>query len=91
VPKLTLEEAKKQLRLETIEGIVPSPTQLPPGCHFAPRCPHRMPRCTEGDLPLYQLEGGVAVRCVLYDLTAAVAADRQIGQMAEGGRVGSED
>src|SRR5919202_1605489 len=55
---------------------VPKLTNLPEGCHFAPRCPHRMPRCTEGDLPLYQLEGGISVRCVLYDLTAAVAADR---------------
>ena len=50
-----------------------------------------MPRCTEGDLPLYQLEGGVAVRCVLYDLTAAVVADTQIGRMAGGGARGSED
>ena len=77
VPKLTIEEAKKQMRLETIEGIVPSPTQLPPGCHFAPRCPHRMPRCTEGEIPLYELEGDVAVRCVLYDLAAAIEADHR--------------
>jgi peptide/nickel transport system ATP-binding protein len=91
VPKLTAAEVKKAVRLSTIEGTVPKPTNLPEGCHFAPRCPHRMPRCTEGDLPLYQLEGGVSVRCVLYDLTAAVAADAQIGRMAEGGALGSED
>jgi peptide/nickel transport system ATP-binding protein len=76
VPKLTSEHVVKQERLETIEGVVPSPTDLPPGCHFAPRCPHRMPRCTEGRIPLYELEGGVQVRCVLYDLAAAVAADK---------------
>ncbi|MCA1620818.1 MAG: ABC transporter ATP-binding protein [Acidobacteria bacterium] len=91
VPKLTVAEVKKAVRLSTIEGTVPKPTNLPEGCHFAPRCPHRMPRCTEGDLPLYQLDGGVSVRCVLYDLTAAVAADREIGRMAEGGARGSED
>ncbi|MET0621912.1 MAG: ABC transporter ATP-binding protein [Pyrinomonadaceae bacterium] len=85
VPKLTAAEVKKAVRLSTIEGTVPKPTNLPEGCHFAPRCQHRMPRCTEGDLPLYQLDGGVSVRCVLYDLTAAVAADREIGRMAEGG------
>ena len=78
VPKLTGEDVIKKERLETIEGVVPSPTDLPPGCHFAPRCPHRMPRCTEEDIPLYQLEGGVQVRCVLYDLAAAIAADHQI-------------
>jgi len=77
VPKLTGEDVIKKERLETIEGVVPSPTDLPPGCHFAPRCPHRMPRCTAEDIPLYQLEGGVQVRCVLYDLAAAVAADKQ--------------
>jgi oligopeptide/dipeptide ABC transporter ATP-binding protein len=77
VPKLTAEEVEKKKRLETIEGIVPSPAALPPGCHFAPRCPHRMPRCTEGVIPLYELEGGVKVRCVLYDLAAAVEADHR--------------
>src|SRR5256714_8530362 len=81
VPKLTEAEVKKEERLSTIEGTVPKPTNLPAGCHFAPRCPHRMPRCTEGDIPLYQLDGGVSVRCVLYDLSAAVAADKQIGEM----------
>src|SRR3982751_4306751 len=75
VPKLTVADAVKKKKLETIEGTVPRPTDLPPGCHFAPRCSHRMPRCTEGRIPLYQLEGGVQVRCVLYDLAAAVAAD----------------
>src|SRR5712664_944857 len=77
VPKLTAADVAKKERLETIEGTVPSPTDLPPGCHFAPRCPHRMPRCTEEKIPLYDLEGGVKVRCVLYDLAAAVAADHQ--------------
>ncbi|PYS71183.1 MAG: peptide ABC transporter ATP-binding protein [Acidobacteria bacterium] len=75
VPKLTAEHVEKSERLETIEGTVPRPTDLPPGCHFAPRCPHRMPRCTEEDIPLYELEGEVKVRCVLYDLAAAVTAD----------------
>jgi oligopeptide/dipeptide ABC transporter ATP-binding protein len=75
VPKLTRADVEKQVRLETIEGTVPSAVALPPGCHFAPRCPHRMPRCMEGDIPLYELEHEVKVRCVLYDLAAAVTAD----------------
>ena len=77
VPKLTNAELGKNERLETIEGVVPRPTDLPPGCHFAPRCRHRMPRCTAEEIPLYQLEGNVEVRCVLYDLAAAVAADHE--------------
>lgn len=80
VPKLSVEHVAKKERLETIEGVVPSPTNLPPGCHFAPRCPHRMPRCEEGEIPLYDLEGGVKVRCVLFDLAAAVTADHDAGK-----------
>ncbi|MEO7539831.1 MAG: ABC transporter ATP-binding protein [Pyrinomonadaceae bacterium] len=67
VPKLTDAGAAKAIRLQTIEGTVPSPTQLPPGCHFAPRCEFRMERCTHGQIPLYQLNNDVKVRCVLYD------------------------
>ncbi|HEX8180278.1 MAG TPA: ABC transporter ATP-binding protein [Pyrinomonadaceae bacterium] len=81
VPKLTVAEAQKVERLQTIEGTVPKLTDLPPGCHFAPRCPHRMPRCTAGErIPLYELEHNVGVRCVLYDLAAAVTADHQTEQ-----------
>ncbi len=75
VPKLTADDVAAKTRLDTIEGVVPNPTQLPPGCHFAPRCPYRMPRCTEEEIPLYQLAGGIQVRCVLFDLAAAVNAD----------------
>jgi len=78
VPKLTSEHVARKERLETIDGTVPRPTDLPPGCHFAPRCSHRMPRCTEGDIPLYELENDVQVRCVLYDLASAVAADHNV-------------
>jgi len=67
VPKLTARDIEKAVRLQTIEGVVPSPTNLPPGCHFAPRCEFRMERCTHGEIPLYELENDVKVRCVLYD------------------------
>ncbi len=30
-------------RLETIEGNVPDPTNIPKGCTFHPRCPHYVP------------------------------------------------
>jgi oligopeptide/dipeptide ABC transporter ATP-binding protein len=75
VPKLTAHGVVGDERLATIEGTVPSPTDLPPGCHFAPRCPYRMPRCTEQEVPLYDLPGGVKVRCVLHDPTVTVTAN----------------
>ena len=67
VPKLTAQDLERSTRLKTIEGVVPSPTDLPPGCHFAPRCEFRMERCTVGEIPLYELENDVKVRCVLYE------------------------
>ena len=36
---------KKRGRLPAIEGTVPSPLAMPPGCRFAPRCPFADPRC----------------------------------------------
>jgi len=68
VPKLSGGQIGKETRLQTIEGTVPSPTNLPTGCHFAPRCEFCMEGiCTTGEIPLYQLENNVKVRCVLYD------------------------
>jgi oligopeptide/dipeptide ABC transporter ATP-binding protein len=66
VPKLNETGIAKAERLQTIEGTVPSPTDLSDGCHFAPRCEFRMERCTHGEIPLYNSEGAL-VRCVLYD------------------------
>jgi oligopeptide/dipeptide ABC transporter ATP-binding protein len=73
VPKLTAKDVAKAERLQTIEGMVPRPTALPPGCHFEPRCPYRMPRCREGEIPLYPAGEGVTVRCVLFDPAAQSA------------------
>jgi peptide/nickel transport system ATP-binding protein len=67
VPKLSIEHIEKVTRLETIDGTVPSPTDLPDGCHFAKRCEFRMERCTHGEIPIYSLPDDVKVRCVLYE------------------------
>jgi peptide/nickel transport system ATP-binding protein len=67
VPKMRAVGETKEQRLQTIEGTVPSPTNLPQGCHFAPRCSFRMEKCTVGEIPLFELENEVRVWCVLYD------------------------
>src|SRR5436190_23203802 len=76
VPKLTTAAVGRQARLQTIDGVVPRLTALPPGCHFEPRCPYRMPRCRAQEIPLYPVGEGVAARCVLFD--PATAADAEI-------------
>ena len=47
-------------------GDPPDLTELPPGCPFAPRCPHARKECWAG-LPEWRSVGpGHTVRCVLY-------------------------
>lgn len=70
VPKISVETVPKRGRLRTIEGVVPRPTDLPTGCHFAPRCAYRRAECSKPDLPLLSLPHGRSVRCVLYESEA---------------------
>jgi len=53
-------------RLEPIAGTVPSPTQVPPGCVFAPRCPRAMAACREAMPPMLELGGGHGAACWLH-------------------------
>ena len=36
----------RRTRFATVRGEIPSPIAPPSGCHFHPRCPHAMPRCS---------------------------------------------
>jgi oligopeptide/dipeptide ABC transporter ATP-binding protein len=49
-----------------LEGELPSPLDLPPGCRFASRCPRRFDRCRVEDPRLAEAEPGHAVACHLY-------------------------
>ncbi len=48
-----------------LRGDVPSTTDVPRGCRFAPRCPLAEPRCLEADPPLTVVEDGRSVACLL--------------------------
>ncbi|MGI6662505.1 MAG: ABC transporter ATP-binding protein [Bacillota bacterium] len=62
IPDLT----RKTRRLSPIEGLMPDPTDLPPGCRFHTRCPHRMPVC-EVESPRPSYNGGHLIRCHIWD------------------------
>ena len=53
--------------LSTIEGAVPSPYDMPAGCHFCPRCPNALPVCAERRPPAVPAPGGGTVSCWLYE------------------------
>jgi oligopeptide/dipeptide ABC transporter ATP-binding protein len=80
VPKLTTKDVIKPKRLQTIEGTVPRATALPPGCHFEPRCPYRLPRCRAEEIPLYPVGEEVTVRCVLFDPANGAAMPPQMAE-----------
>ena len=55
--------------LVPIRGLMPDPSDLPPGCAFAPRCPYATERCTQSVPELRAADGSAAhkVACHAYD------------------------
>ncbi len=60
IPTLATDRA---LPLSTIEGTVPPIAQLPPGCPFEPRCPHRVAACAVQLPPLVEVSPEHWARC----------------------------
>ena len=57
----------REKRLHPIHGLMPDPTDLPPGCPFAPRCSRATGTCSQ-ELPvLRELSPGHLVRCIHMD------------------------
>jgi peptide/nickel transport system ATP-binding protein len=63
-------DGEKARRLETIPGSVPDIHQLPAGCKFVTRCPHRFEPCADIEPALVDVEPGHAVRCHLVSAPA---------------------
>ncbi|AEV30862.1 oligopeptide/dipeptide ABC transporter, ATP-binding protein [Sphaerochaeta pleomorpha str. Grapes] len=61
IPSLT----KNVKRLSPIKGLMPDPTDLPPGCKFSPRCKFSCAECNENVPNLYEVSEGHWVRCIL--------------------------
>jgi peptide/nickel transport system ATP-binding protein len=63
VPRI---EARKR-HFTAIRGEIPSPLAPPSGCHFHPRCPHAMPRCSQEVPLLREIAPGHRSACHLND------------------------
>lgn len=55
-----------QERLHAIPGSVPMLADMPPGCRFAPRCPHAMDICRKKNPDLLNISDRQRCRCWLY-------------------------
>ena len=58
---------KKIDQLMAIKGTVPSIENIPEGCRFAERCPHKTERCTKVEPKLYEQMMGQKVKCFLFE------------------------
>ena len=66
IPRIEEDSAE---RLYVIEGTVPNPLEMPPGCPFSDRCNKCLECCREACPDLTEVEGmpGRSVRCYLYE------------------------
>lgn len=59
---------KTNIRLESIEGTVPFPMNLPKGCGFYSRCKQALNGvCNVADIPLVQVKKDHSVRCLMVE------------------------
>jgi len=56
-------ETEPKSKLNTIEGMVPSLMDLPEGCRFENRCPHRKDDCTNSPPPIEKVSESHEVSC----------------------------
>ncbi len=63
--------------LATVPGVVPSPSHMPTGCRFRPRCAHAMPVCTTAP-PMIETGPSTAVRCWLHAPSTAEVDERDV-------------
>jgi peptide/nickel transport system ATP-binding protein len=71
MPGVITQDTKADARLTEIPGMVPSLTNLPPGCAFAPRCKLAIDRCRTEYPPLQDFDGHLAACWRAAELVAA--------------------
>ena len=62
IPDMT----KKTRRLNPIDGLMPDPASLPPGCRFAKRCPRREDICSSKRPIMTPINAAHGIKCHLF-------------------------
>ena len=57
----------RTVRLKPIMGLMPDPTNLPPGCAFAPRCNYATEECTKAVPELKNVSATHKCACCAYE------------------------
>ena len=64
-----------QDELKVIHGLMPDPTDLPPGCPFHPRCPYAVDQCTKIEPQMVEVAPGHYAACPILNPTAGVKGE----------------
>ncbi len=73
-----LPDPRRKPQRIVLTGDVPSPANLPSGCHFHPRCPKVMPECKVAHPVLGDDGTGHMTRCLLYPESVPSAGDPRL-------------
>jgi len=69
----------RQAKLKPIHGLMPDPTNLPPGCSFAPRCNYSTDECSKECPALRHVSGTHYVACSRYEREKEFEIERRKG------------
>jgi peptide/nickel transport system ATP-binding protein len=67
IPDMT----QKTARLNPIDGLMPDPSTIPPGCRFVDRCPKRLEICSSVS-PEVETKGTHQIKCHLFSKTCGM-------------------
>lgn len=59
------EQGLRNVKLTAIPGVPPNLKKPPTGCRFAERCKYVRPECKVNSVPLHEVGGGRAYRCII--------------------------
>src|SRR5919108_4249235 len=76
------EKGLRDVKLTAIPGVPPNLKKPPSGCRFAARCKFVRPACTLHSIPLYDIGGGRAYRCILSEKELREAYAREASKNA---------
>jgi peptide/nickel transport system ATP-binding protein len=85
LPKLGY--SKESSELHPIPGRVPSPSNLPPGCLFEPRCFYAQDACRSAHPPLSGFGNDHRARCIFAEEIARQRSSEQIAPLIKAGEV----